>query len=104
MSINTTTTTTTPTVPAPADNTCPVPESTVRGHVRRFLRDAAEAAVYIYVILLVTDKPVDFAKIARIASLIGVIQAVLHHLDQGTRDKIREGMTFSLGSSLIGGF
>lgn len=40
----------------------------------------------------------------RISALIGLIQTAMSVFDQGTHDKIREGMTFSVGSSFVGGF
>lgn len=89
---------------APGEQRLPPCSRTLREDVRTFVREAVEAAMYVYVILLVTDKPIDIAKIARIATLVGLIQTAMLHFDQETHAKIREGMTFSLGSSFIGGF
>lgn len=68
----------------------------------KFARESIEAFVYIYVIVLVTEKNTPVSKIVRLALTVGMIQSFVHHYDTETHQQIKQGMTFSVGSSFLG--
>lgn len=67
----------------------------------RFVKETIEALLYIYVILLITDKPINVARVCKLALMVGGIQAIVFLYDEETHTKIKEGMHFTVGSSFL---
>ena len=69
--------------------------------IERLIHEVVESFLFIYVLVLVTEKQTPLSKLGKLSVLVGGIQTLLYFYDNETRSKIREGMTFSIGSSFL---
>ncbi len=78
-------------------------EDDVRRWFKTFLQEFVEATVYIYVLVIVMDRPnpMETPKILRIAFFIGFIESIMLYWNSETHAKIKDGLYTSVGSSLV---
>ena len=74
---------------------------TVEHLLKDTLKEAVEAFCYLYVILLISERPIDLPRILRISLMLGVIQTAMAYFDEEGHVKIKEGMKASVGNSVI---
>jgi len=78
-------------------------EDDVRRWFKTFLQEFVEATVYIYVLVIIVDRPnpMETSKILRIAFFIGFIESIMLYWNSETHAKIKDGLYNSVGSSLV---
>ncbi len=67
----------------------------------RYLKEVAEAFVYMTIILLMLDKEYSFTKVIRTSLVVGGLTTLIEAFDKDTHNNIKQGMTFTVGSNLI---
>lgn len=75
----------------------------LRNVLRTFLRECMEALIAVVVMNLIAEKNTEPWRIFRIAIMVGAITTALKYYSSDTHSKVREGMIFTMGSSLIAG-
>ena len=69
--------------------------------IRQFVHEVVEIAIFLYIISMVTDKQLSWSKLARISIVIGLLQTAIELFDHDRHTKIKDGMLFSVGSSVF---
>jgi hypothetical protein len=80
-----------------------LPKVSKKEFLERLVHETLEPFLFIYVLVLVTEKNTPLLKIIKLSLIVGVIQTLLFFYDSETRGKIREGMTFSVGAAFLSG-
>jgi hypothetical protein len=69
--------------------------------VREFLTETLEALAYIYVILIITEKTVEWKLVLKVSVFLGIVQTVLMYVDEEARLKVKDGMKSTIGQSAV---
>ena len=76
-------------------------EKKTQSLLQEILTESVEALVFLLVIHLITERSFEWWRVVRIAILVGVITALVRRWNPDVHGKIKEGMTFQVGSSLL---
>ena len=74
-------------------------KTTLYSFLHQAAHETLEAAIFVYIISMLTDKPISFGKLIRISVIVGVLQAAIDAFDHERHTKIKDGMLFSVGAS-----
>lgn len=73
----------------------------IRKLVWEFITESVEALAYIYVLLVIAERSVNWSKVIKVSAFLGAVQTVLMYVDDGARLKVKDGMKQSIGNTAV---
>ena len=74
---------------------------TLKNFIHQFIHESLEISIFLYVISTVTEKELRWSKLVRISFIVGLLQTLIEWFDHTRHVKIKDGMLFSVGSSVF---
>lgn len=71
--------------------------------LRRYVQEFIEAFIGLFIINVFTKKPIEYKSLFKTSLLLGLITLILEEYNPAFNSNVKQGMSFSVGASLIGG-
>jgi hypothetical protein len=67
-----------------------------------FLKEFVEIFLLIMIVTIITDRPFDLEKLIKQSFLITILLNIIQYFNKDTKDGIKSGITYTLGSLVLG--